>query len=340
MAPEHGFALDMTEAELELRRAQLRTQADDLAERVAWLNRWSHTDAPLPPPPADWPEALNRSRAEIAAAHAALQERRLAQAQAEEAALLIWQMQLDTANEAVKSLERAHRQPPPVPRASLNRTVEAPELSVDKRRGPDAVTEEWRLTAEMPQAKLVPVHAAVPRPTTVAMTAEDHLAADAALLPRAVKRRTGRMTPLPVPHQPPADSRDLIAVETPYDLPTIAPAGSLAPARHRARAVTEPFVAAMDLDGLYLKRRQIVLDRGGQAVHVLLDAESRHAELDDMPTRPQQFTFRSREGDLQHFPVLGGDVVRTAGLPTIVLDVQHWQPAELQAFQRALDTLP
>ncbi len=348
MSLDNEIAIAQTEVELWLRHNHLRAVAEDLTERLQWLDRWLPEETRSLLPPAAWSESLTRERAEIAAARSALIERRLTAMRAEEAALLLWQMELDAVADAVKLRERAHKQPPPKPRAALDRHVEAPQLSLDDRKSPRTDTDEWRLTVELPQAKLAKETISVARGPTVTMTPGEHAAADGALLPRSMKRRTSRMSPLSktqsMAPQPPArplepeDPRDLVPLATPHDLPTIAPAQGQPPARHRSRAVTEPFVAALDLDGLYLKRAQITVDRDAHAVMVRLDGDARHVERDDMPGEPQQMTFRSREGDVQVFAV-GGAQASEDG-PSLLLDVQHWQLAELDAFERALDTLP
>ena len=335
MALEHELAIGLAENELAIRRNHLQAVAQELEERVAWLARWQPADPPLPAPPADWDQTLGHARQELAAERAALLERRQDQLRAEEAALLLWQMQLDTAAEAVKAHERAHKQPPPTPRASLNRNVEAPQLSLDDRERARAVTQEWRMTVEMPQAKLGKDTVSLARSETVTMTPAEHAAADGAVVPRAVKRRTGRMTPLN-----PAEPRDLVPLATPHDLPSIAPSASQPRPQHRGRAVTEPFVAAMDLDGLYLQRSQLSVTDDGRALQVRLDAETRHAEREDMPTQPQRLMYRSREGDLRFFGLGAAQAKREGDTALLALDIQHWPATELEAFQRALETLP
>ena len=134
MALHNEIEIALTEHELQIRRQHLRTVADELAERIQWLDHGLPEAARSPLPPNDWLESLNVERSEIAAAVAALRDRRIAQMQAESAALLIWQLQLDAMADDVKSRERAHRQPTPSSRTALTRLVEAPQLSLDERK--------------------------------------------------------------------------------------------------------------------------------------------------------------------------------------------------------------
>jgi hypothetical protein len=349
MSLENEIAIAMSEGEIALRRNHLRMQAAELAERAQWLDQWNPGETPTPQPADDWPVNLNEERAAIARARSTLLERRIAAMRAEEAALLLWQMHLEDVANAVMEREREHKQPTPKPRAAMDRHISAPQLSLDDRKSPRTDTEEWRMTVELPQAKMAKQVVNLHRIPTESMTPQDHAEADAdGMLRRAAKRRTTRVSPLGktqtigspdrTPPDAPGDPRDLVSAATPHDLPTIAPAQGQPAARHRARAVTEPFVAALDLDGLYLKREQIHVDRAAHRVRVLLDAQARHAERDDMPAMPQQLTFRSREGDLQFFGVQGA-VAGDDG-PSLILGVAHWQEAEMDAFERALTTLP
>lgn len=346
MALEDEMAVGMAEDELLLRRNHLRMVADDLAERIQWLDTWLPEDSPSVLPPNDWPEHLSDERSRIVVARAALHERRVAQMRAEDAALLVWQMMLDAVADETKTRERAHKQQGPKSRVAGRRTQEAPHLSLGDRPPPEMHADNWRATVEMPQARIAPETVIMARGPTISMTPAEQAAADETTLPRAAKRRTGRLTPFArragpndtESQDPPADQRDLVPLATPYDLPTVAPAP--ATPRHRARAVTEPFVAALDLDGLYLKRDQVVLDAGATSIHVRLDNDARYVERENMPAEPQRMTYRSREGDTLVFPVRDVQTQVDGDGPRLLLDVQHWSPDDLAAFRRALESLP
>lgn len=344
MALEDEIALALTENEILLRRNHLRAVADELAERCAWLDQLLPSDQVTPLPPNDWAEFVEHDRIALAAAREALLAQRAEQVMAQEAALLLWQMQLDTMAEAVRIRERAHRQTTVIARAALNRTVEAPELSVGDRKPPRVDSEQWMVTLDLPRAPAAAPDPEISRRRTTTMTPEDSAAADRAVLSRATKRRTARMSPIASPAAailPDAtDPRDLTPLTTPHDLPTIAPAAMTAPTRHRGRSVTEPFVAALDLDGLYLQRQQLTFDAELCAVRVQLYSDTRVSDREDMPARPERMTYRSREGDTHVFRLREVELRADNGEHRLVLHVQHWTPDELQAFRRALETLP
>jgi hypothetical protein len=332
MAVADEIALAMAEHDILLRRNHLRAVADELAERSEWLDQWLPSGQLTPLPPNDWMESVEQERKELAAAREALLVRRKAQVQAQEAALLLWQMQLDTMTAAVRSRERAHRQPLATPRASLNRHVEAPELSLKTRKPPRTQGDEWQVPLDLPTAEGEAQNADISRGRTVTMTPEDAAATEP--LSRANKRRTARMNPVMLPSA--ADAPDT----SPTDLPTMAPAPAAPPSRHRGRTMTEPFLAALDLDGLYLQRRQVAVDLTERAVRVWVGDEARHADATDMPAHPAFFTYRSREGDTRVFGLREVELRSDAGGHWLVLDVQHWPHEDLQAFHRALTTLP
>lgn len=328
---ENDIALTLSENEILLRRNHLRAVADELAERVGWLEHWLPSGQATTLPPNDWPVALEEERLELMAARAALLTRRAAQVRAQEAALLLWQMQLDTVAELVRERERAHRQPPPTPRMALNRNVEAPELAVEQRRPPGSQADTWQVALDLPAANLES-RTQISRGRTVTMTAAELDAADRATLSRANKRRTARMSPVA------ALAPDREPAATPHDLPTIAPVASAA--RHRGRSVTEPFLAALDLDGLYLKRQQVTLDVAQRLVRVHLEDAARHADHPDMPAQPERLTYRSREGETRFFGLKDAQLQSDANGHWLVLDVQHWKHEELHAFHDALAALP
>ena len=163
------------------------------------------------------------------------------------------------------------------------------------------------------------------------MTPEEVATVEQTGLSRASKRRTARMNPVVLPAA--AATSDT----APADLPTIAPTP---PARHRGRAVTEPFLAALDLDGLYLRRRQVSVDLAQRAVRVQFGDEARHADAKDMPAHPAFFTYRSREGETRIFALKEAELRANGGDYWLVLNVQHWPHHELESFNRALATLP
>lgn len=327
MRLEDEIPVELAETELLVRRRHLYAVAEALAERVRWLDNWLPEAQASSLPPNDWPEQVSAERNAITAARAELLTRRMNQLQAEDAALLLWQTQLDTITDLVQERERAHVQTAPQPRAALNRPVAAPELSPAPHLPAHAPAEDWRTTMALPQAKL-----SKDTVDLAPLPASNEPAAT-----RASKRRTGRIAPR---IEPADDPRDLTSPPTPRDLPTLGPQPSAPPTRPRVRSVTEPFAAALDLDGLYLQRSEIKLDIEQGTLFVRISESARHAERVDVPSQPQQLRYRSREGDLGVFAVRGGKFVMDGGQPVLALDVRHWSAAELVEFVRALDALP